>query len=699
MVARSLLTATNYIGRFWCALASVLRRTRATMGDWFEFGDYDLVLRCTEETSGIHHVPKLLCERGRPQLDHPDQERAALARAVGRRTIEAAIGDGSATGYYRVKHVVDPGLPVSVVIAVQLGDDRIEKCIRSLRATNPHRRVEIICVVNRAMADDPKSSLRQHADTVVSCDEPYNRSQYDNLGAREAASAFLLFLSEAAVFTEPGWIDALLEHAARDEVGAVGGRLLDVDGVVAHAGMFWTPAGARDAFRGTAADERGYFGLAHCERNVSAVAGACLLVRRTVFDQLGGFDESFSVNGDIDFCLRCGEQGKAVISTPHARLTLDELPSRRSAAAAFEEAAFESRWGRKLLLGDPFYHRGLGHDRDDFTADREPTELVFSSRPLFDRARIRNILAVKLDHIGDFVTAIPALGRLQQHFPQARLYLLASPGVAELTHLVPGLAGAIEFEFFFARSGAGQRELAQADFQILQQRLHPYQFDLAIDFRKAPETRPILRESGARWLAGFDHNGQFPWLDVVMEWEGDPPGARKRSHVGDDLLRLVDAVAIAGEARPDLPRRPNPAWRGSAEAFVGRKIVCVHPGVGSAIRQWPAKHFSALIDLLATSYDVEILLIGSGDEIAIAEEVLAQVQHSDVVRSLVGEVSLRDLPDLLASVDLFVGNNSGPKHLAAGLGVPTVGIHSGTVHQKKYGLQPVLFLGRARLSA
>jgi ADP-heptose:LPS heptosyltransferase len=571
-----------------------------------------------------------------------------------------------------------------VVIAVQPGGDRTEKCLQSLRTATASHRIEIICVVRNALEDDPKSSLGQQADTVVICDEPHNRSLYNNRGAREAVGEFLLFLDEAAVFNETDWLDALLEQAMRDEVGAVGPRPLDSGGAVAQAGMFWTANGVRDAFCGSAGDAPGYFGLAQCERNVLAVSGSCLLIRRPVFDALGGFDEDFAVNGDIDFCLRCREQGKAVIYTPHASLTLDELPN-RSATDAFEEAAFADRWSRKLLSGDPFYHRGLSSDRDDFAADREAVELIYSGRPLFDRARIRNILAVKLDHIGDFVTAIPALRRLQEHFPQARLYVLASPGVAELTQLLPGLAGAVEFEFFFARSGAGQRELSPADFQALRQRLHPYQFDLAIDFRKALETRPVLRESGARWLAGFDHNGQFPWLDIVTEWEGDPPAARKRSHVSDDLLRLVDAVAIASTPSADLPRRPDAALRAGAAPTIGRKVVCIHPGVGSAIRQWPARHFAALIDLLAAGHDIDVVLIGSGDEMAIAEEVLAQVQRRDVVRSLIGEVRLSDLPSVLASADLFVGNNSGPKHLAAGLGVPTVGIHSGTVDAREWG--------------
>jgi ADP-heptose:LPS heptosyltransferase len=150
------------------------------------------------------------------------------------------------------------------------------------------------------------------------------------------------------------------------------------------------------------------------------------------------------------------------------------------------------------------------------------------------------------------------------------------------------------------------------------------------------------------------------------------------------LLRLADAVATACAPNVGLPR--NRALRSADVATQsGRKIVCIHPGVGSPIRQWPAAHFAILIDRLASSHHVEIILIGSDDEAEIAAEVMARVERGDVVRSLVGRIGLRELPQLLASAALFVGNNSGPKHLAASLGVPTVGIHSGTVDAREWG--------------
>jgi O-antigen biosynthesis protein len=107
--------------------------------------------------------------------------------------------------------------------------------------------------------------------------------------------------------------------------------------------------------------------------------------------------------------------------------------------------------------------------------------------------------------------------------------------------------------------------------------------------------------------------------------------------------------------------------------------------VGSPIRQWPAAQFATLIDHLANSHHAEIILIGSDSEADIAADVMARVERRDAVRSLVGKIDLRELPHLLTSAALFVGNNSGPQHLAASLGVPTVGIHSGTVDAREWG--------------
>ncbi|HEY1795571.1 MAG TPA: glycosyltransferase family 9 protein [Stellaceae bacterium] len=681
-----LLTATNYIGRFWCALTSVFQRARTTLAEWLQYGDYDLVLRCAETTSGIHHVPKVLCQRGRWQLDHPRQEAAALGRALARRGIAGEVLDGCGPGHYRVKRAVDTEALVSIIIPTCAAGGLIRTCIDTLRAGTAYRNFEIICVENIPPSDpEAKAWLRENADTVVTAKRPFNWSRFNNLAAKKARGQYLLFLNDDIEIIEPGWLTALVEHAQRPEVGVVGARLLYPDRKVQHAGMFWTPQGGRHAFRFAAEADPGYFGLAQSERNVTMVTGACMMVRRAEFDAMGGFDEKHTIiNNDVDFCLRSGERGKLVVYTPHATLIHHEEASRHRLGEDFDTAAFAARWRRRLDAGDPFHHPYLSRDQDYYVDEPEPVELVYALRPMFDRASIRNILVVKLDHIGDFITAIPALRRLQRNFPRARLHLLAAPGTGAFTGFVPEIVELIEFEFFHSRSGLGQRVLTEEEFADLRQRLEPFRFDLAVDFRKWPETRPILQLAGARWLAGFDHDRQFPWLDVVKDWEGDPARLRKRSHVSDDLLGLVDAIATAAEPNEATLRAHAPAGTAKPHQRAGRLVV-VHPGAGTAIKQWPAEHFATLIDQLLATHDVDIALIGSQDEAPVAEQIMAKLERPALVRSLIGDLGLAELPDFLATAALFVGNDSGPKHIAAGLGIATVGVHAGTVDAREWG--------------
>jgi ADP-heptose:LPS heptosyltransferase len=213
-----------------------------------------------------------------------------------------------------------------------------------------------------------------------------------------------------------------------------------------------------------------------------------------------------------------------------------------------------------------------------------------------------------------------------------------------------------------------------------------------VDLRKHPETRPLLRVSGARFLAGFDYAGQFSWLDIALEWEGDRGLQPKRYHIIDDLLHLVDAVvaaadtdrgALAAGALAGL-RDAEPLPEALARLFE-RPVACVHPGAGNEMKQWPEQHFIALIELLMTEAGVNVVLVGGADEIEIGDRIMSALNRPAGVGSVIGELSLAALTALLSRCALYVGNDSGPKHIAAAVGIPTVGIHSGTVDPTEWG--------------
>ncbi len=689
-----LLLSTNYIGRPWFASSALFGRSGITTRDLLQAGEYDAILRCVEHATHVRHVPNLLCQRGVQRIDDAELEAAALARAASRQGIAVEVLAGAAPGAWRFRRTQPATGMVSIIIPTCAARGYIETCIRSLRERTSYRNFEIVCIDNIPAGQVAwKIWLKQNADKIVPMPDAFNWSRFNNRGAEAASGEYLLFLNDDIEVTRPDWLDALLEHAQRPEVAVVGPQLLYPDNKVQHAGMFLATRGtARHAFRFAAADEPGYFGLALTQRNVIAVTGACMLMRRSVHQALGGFEEAHEIiNNDLDFCLRAHRVGKLIVFTPYASLVHHEAASRDQLEEVFDTRQFEARWNTLFAAGDPYFSPRLSRHSDDYRPDDEPAETVFAGHPLFRHADIKRILVVKVDHIGDFVTAIPAIRRLKRIFPAAAIHVLASRAARAFAASEDCIDEFIEFEFFHSVSGLGPREISREEYQALRARLAPYRFDLAVDLRKHRDTRDVLRYTPARFLAGYDHMGQFPFLDVSLEWEGDRHLQRKRSHVTDDLINLVEAIGTAGTQErtrlaATMPHSTVPEFLpDDARALFDRPVVAVHPGVGNVMCQWPAEHFAVLIDLLVERNAVNAVLIGGGEEAELAEEVLGRIANRGAVASVVGKTSLRQLPDLLRACALYIGNNSGPKHIAAALGVPTIGIHSGVVDAIEWG--------------
>ncbi len=539
--APDLLLSTNYIGRPWFVSPGTLARCAITLRDLAALGEYDALLQLAETARRIEHIPKLLCQRGAAALDDPGRERGALARAATRRGVQATILEGCAPGIWRFKRHADHAGQVCIIIPTCGAHGHIRRCIETLRAKTGYRDFEIV-VIDNVPDDQPelKAFVTAQADRVVNIPGAFNWSRFNNLAAREARADFLLFLNDDTEIIEPDWLDAMLEHASRPEVGVVGARLLYPDRTVQHGGMFLAEPGiARHAFRFVAETEPGYFGLALTQRNVIAVTGACLLVRRETFEALGRFDESHTVvNNDVDFCLRAHRAGLANIYTPHSTLIHHEFASRSQLSEEREAGDFARKWSTTFAAGDPFLSPRLFRHTDELRPDDEPVQAIIPG-PLFRNADIKRILIVKLDHIGDFITALPAVRRLKALFPSGSFDLLASPGTCAIAADSFLFDRCIEFQFFHSRSQLGVIELSEEQLAALARRLAACRYDLAIDLRKQPDTRAMLRRTGARLLAGYDHMGAFPYLDIAIEWEGDRSLQPKRAHVSFDLLRLV----------------------------------------------------------------------------------------------------------------------------------------------------------------
>jgi ADP-heptose:LPS heptosyltransferase len=682
-----LLLATDYIGRLWAASAELAARAGFTAESLARAANYDAVLRLTEHATAIVHVP-IICSESAPRAGPHDEgadDQGQLQQALHRRALDGTVTPGLVPRSWRIR-TGSPAPLVSIIIPTAFRRGLIETTLHLLHAHTAYPRIEIILIdTAEAIPPEAKAAARAAADLVIEAFEPCNGSRLNNQAAARATGELLLFLGDdiaAADPLDPSWLRTMVEQVLRPDVGVVGPRLLSPGGMVQHAGIFVTPTGGRAAFAGLATTAPGPFGLALTQRNVAAVSSACLLVRRDLFDELGGFDESSDAPGHaVEFCARCRKAGRRIVYTPFAALTRQTDSTDEALSGPIHHQADAT---------DPFFHPRLSARHADYRPDPEFPDIIYPSRPLAAPEAIRRILVIKLDHIGDFLLSLPAIRRLKAGFPASRVTLLAASNVCELAALEPAIADMIPFEFFHRRSGQGLRDIDADELAALTTRLHAESFDLAVDLRCHHQTRHLLQSSGATWLAGFDAAFEFPWLDIVGIMEPDQDRSAKRTHASSTLLDFAEKIAASFQEQP-VTRVLPAGWAIPQDGTLpgggpqdGRLRIAIHPGAGNTNKQWPAAHFGTLIDLLAQARDCRIVLVGGEDEADIAAAILTEKRRTRCVGSAVGQTDMAQLAALIASCDLFIGNDSGPHHLAACLGIPTIGIHSGVVDAREW---------------
>jgi len=377
-----LLRSCMYMGHFL-----MVRRERLQELGWLRSAydgsqDYDLALRVTERSANIRHIPRVLYHWRR----HPDSTASqpsakpytreaglrALSEVVLRRDPAAAVSYGEAPNSYRVRWPAPASLRASIVICSR-NPRLLSRCLQTIRQKTAYANFELVIVAHQAGdAEEMDRLLRQTDCVTVPWRQPFHFAAMNNLGASRAGGEILVFLNDDVRPVSPGWLEALVSHANRAEIGAVGALLRYPSGAIQHAGI------AIGIMQGAGHPQRHTFG-AGCwnwlpfTRNVSAVTGACLAVRKRVFEELGGFDEGFPVNyNDVDFCLRARQAGYRIVLEPDAVLRHEECATRQPGVGIEERDRFLERWGEWLEAGDPFYSPNLTRVREDGGLSQAP---------------------------------------------------------------------------------------------------------------------------------------------------------------------------------------------------------------------------------------------------------------------------------------------------------------------------------------
>jgi GT2 family glycosyltransferase len=377
-----LLLSMNYITHFVVLRRSLLTEIGGFRRDYEGSQDYDLLLRFTERTDRIAHIPKILYHwrktAGSAALSAHTKPyaheagRRALEDALRRRGTEATV-DWLDRGLYRVRYKLQRTPLVSIIIPTRDAGQLVQQCLHSIEHKTSYKRYEVIILDNES--SDPATLRYLEAiagkHRVHRFPGAFNFSAINNLGASQANGEYLLFLNNDVQVIRPDWLTAMLEQAQRPEVGAVGARLLYPDGRIQHAGLVVGPVTpTRHAFRFQRPDEPGYHSLADVIRNCSAVTGACLMVRRRVFEDIGGFDPRFKIAyNDVDLCLRLRSQGHLIVYTPFALLYHHESATRGTLHPLEEEGLYWKLWGEEIGRGDPYYNPNLTPTREDWSLD------------------------------------------------------------------------------------------------------------------------------------------------------------------------------------------------------------------------------------------------------------------------------------------------------------------------------------------
>lgn len=372
----NLLLDTPYLGRPTALRREVLEAAGGLRevpgGDW----EHDLFLRIAEHAPAVVHVPEVLSHRHRGPRE-PTRATAGRSKtsqdglehvrqALARRSERAEAAPGPLARTYRVVREPERPVTVSIIICSRDAPVLLRRCIDSIDATVGRGPEVQLVLVDNGSSEPEAWSLLEHlgmrADVTVLRDpRPFNWAALNNHAAERADGEVLVFLNDDIEARGDGWLTALAAQALRDEVGAVGARLLYPDGRVQHAGTVIGLGGAAgNLFTGLPADKPGYLGLAVLTRDCSAVMGACLATRRNVFFDLGRFDEELRLDlSETDYCLRGRSSGLAVVYEPQAELVHHEGPSRGTSGSNPDIIMFVERWAAEIDRGDPFLNANL----------------------------------------------------------------------------------------------------------------------------------------------------------------------------------------------------------------------------------------------------------------------------------------------------------------------------------------------------
>jgi len=374
----------NYLCHFLVIRRSIIKEVGGFREGYDGAQDYDLILRIIQKSSEIKRIPKILyhwraarvstslSETAKPYVQAATKK--AITDYLVKMGLSGEVLDGLFLGSFRVKYQIRVPQRICIIIPTRDKVHLLRRCISSILARTEYKDYEIMIVDNQSMEpathdyyNDIKSNDKIK---ILNYDKPFNYSAINNFAVKSTNAGCIVLMNNDIEVISGEWLSAMLEFAQREDVGAVGAKLYYPDNTIQHAGVIIGFGGVADhPHKKSPRSSNGYMGRINIIQNLSAVTAACLMFRRKVFEEVGGFDERLShAFNDVDLCLKIREKGYLIVYTPYAELYHHEFASRghedtpeKMARYNKEIRIMKTKWKYFFEEGDPYYNPNLSN--------------------------------------------------------------------------------------------------------------------------------------------------------------------------------------------------------------------------------------------------------------------------------------------------------------------------------------------------
>ena len=570
---------------------------------------------------------------------------------------------------------------IKASIIVPVIDFDTDIVIREIRDNTQNKNYEIIFVGNVSSHLADCSSIP--ADVSLGINKMINQAlEYVN-------TDIIVIFNPHCRICQDNWLDLFIAELADGKTSAVVPLSLNKQDIVRESGAFLTASydGYIPYFLDVKRSDEHFCNLINQRRDVIAPLGPCVALKKESIHDIGGFDSDLSYRtGLISIGIRLNQSGQKSIYNPAVEMIFDSLmedtvQDKKKLAECFKDY---------YIFGDPYFNKYLSDEYSNLVLNMRPVLPFFTGTPSLSKRNIEKILLIKPDHIGDAVLSIPAVRMVREKYPSAHITMLCGPWTKSLFDMQPEINKVKTFAFFREQSQHGSRNLEKQELDELIHDLREECYDLTINLRRHEEAKYVASQSSDICLSYSSTAEQDRFSHPVPAFK-DLHHVDVKWSMADELKMLVNAADL--DTRFDLPLTVDSQSMISARKKMEEisffqqdlPLVGIHLGAGHETRQWGYHHFAELADLIIQYTDANVMFLGGKDDEQYNEKVISLMKQNSRTISVAGYFNLKEFIYIQGQLDYFIGNNSGPMHVAGIMGTPTLGVFADTFSDQGWG--------------